>query len=336
MSGPPPQIDCMLALEPNPKGLPPNFVNPENMFRIHISATLPVAILMFLFIAIRIYDSLKRHHKLWLDDWFALAAVAFFIADWGINLTTSKYTRHAWDTSLCFTYPGKRQLFAINTLIYNFLIFLSKATLSFLYLRIFGSVQWMRYVILISISLYGLICLAAIPVFIYYLFPSSKGEKWDSHMDTKWRPMSPFGVLATCATLMIDIVLASLSIYLVLQLKKLSLRRKVGLAIALAAGFFATIATAINFYYRIMWQFHPRGVQDSTWLSGMTFILCDLETSITIIVSCIPAIASAWRSALVRFIPFSFQSKESGGNQELDLKSVPYTSKLNCSYQEMA
>lgn len=65
----PPGADLSkIPLMPNPNGDPPNFVNPPSRYPLAIGVGLPLAIISFLCLVLRILSSLKTMRKLVIDD----------------------------------------------------------------------------------------------------------------------------------------------------------------------------------------------------------------------------------------------------------------------------
>ncbi len=155
-----------------------------------------------------------------------------------------------------------------HCLLYIIVLFISKASVALLYLRMFSSIQWIRYTIWINAVLFSSIYLSAIPIIVYYNFPFGKHEGWDSRLGEKAMRSRYFPLLAAGVTIINDVIMVTLPIRPVMRLNR-SLRTRLGLLAAFAAGTFATAMAVTMLYYRVIWRFNIN-THDLFWKMGLT------------------------------------------------------------------
>ncbi len=143
-------------------------------------------------------------------------------------------------------------------------LFFAKASICILYMQLFHSVTSVRFTALAILIIFGLAYLTAMILGLVYTFPWKKEWEWGRDRPDSWS-MRSFIVLLGIITVTSDVVLLSLPIRTILKLNT-SLQKKIGLVTIFATGFGATVAGAVNLYFRI--DFYYFNVFDFTWLNS--------------------------------------------------------------------
>ncbi|KAL9624830.1 MAG: hypothetical protein Q9160_000876 [Pyrenula sp. 1 TL-2023] len=168
-----------------------------------------------------------------------------------------------------------------------------RAAIVALYIRIFGSLQWLRltsYGILVCMFLlFGSNTLVA----ALYCIPRG-GAPWDYDVMVRCgKPISITIVIGTFAVA-IDLVLFVLPFPVIYKLQ-LNRRKKIGLSIVFLLGFLTVVTSVTSFVYRIKIFL---GVTDGFWGGTQLCIVSFAEAYGATIVSCAPAMHSFWSKIL--------------------------------------
>ncbi|MCJ1326111.1 hypothetical protein MMC10_002775 [Thelotrema lepadinum] len=288
---------------PNLDGSPPNFDDPESLATT-ITATLSVfATLATLSVATRFYTNTTTKRGLGLDDWLSLCALVLQLVSVGIVLSVRDMFRHAWNTpASAYDSAFAKKTYAVG-LLYGPAIFFARTAILVLQLRVFECKKWFRRLSYGLIALIAIVNWSSIPVWSVLCAPRLGGA-WDLELLIECVPLSYYSVVVAAMGTFFDIVMLILPQPIIWSLN-LSLKRKVGLALTFMIGVIATIASALNIYYRIM------GIDsvDVTWDMGNSLITVFVEAYVIIIVGCVPALATLWKGTSTEpALPISMRS----------------------------
>ncbi|KAH3958459.1 hypothetical protein HBH98_076490 [Parastagonospora nodorum] len=279
-----------IPLGVNPSGAPPNFETPPTLVHSALGTGVALVIIGGIFLAFRLGTNLKLSKKLRLDDYLAVFAFAGGIAYWVLNLINSNngLARHTWDLPMStFTIPVMQRQTAIMFVIAPTL-WASKAAILALYIRIFGSVVWLR-----RTSWIGIVCMAI----FYSLNIVAAGVYCLPKMEEMWGP----GVFARCAkstwihvvvgvfSCIADLVILVLPFPVLMRLR-VSPIKKITLGLVFGTGVILVVMSVVSLWLRVL-IFKEI---DSTWNATLLEIVTVIELYGTIAVSCAPAMSAFW------------------------------------------
>ncbi|KAI9644958.1 hypothetical protein NHQ30_006993 [Ciborinia camelliae] len=169
-----------IPLAINPNGNPPNFINPPSLDSAVLGVGVTLIIISLSLLCIRLFTNLKTTGSLGLDDYLCLGGELGGIAYWAVvySLARAGAARHAWDVPASIVTKSfiKRQF--VQQMIIAPTIWAVKAAIAALYIRIFGTVRWLR------LTAYGLIIFmflfygSNVIIAAVYCIPRS-GAPWD-------------------------------------------------------------------------------------------------------------------------------------------------------------
>jgi hypothetical protein len=110
----------------------------------------------------------------------------------------------------------------------------AKVAILSLYLRLFGSVKWMRWCCWFGIIFSGLVYWPILPVYIVYQFPYGD-EKWDTVLLSKNQHTFVPGLLVGAFNVVSDLYLLLLPLPVIASLK-LSLAKRISLGAVFMTG----------------------------------------------------------------------------------------------------
>ena len=93
-------------------------------------------------------------------------------------------SRHAWDTPICWYNATYLKELAATSVLYGPAEFFAKASVATLYLRMFGTVRWLRCSVWCALIFIGVIFFVQTVVYAIYSFPYGN-EKWDLSLGYK-------------------------------------------------------------------------------------------------------------------------------------------------------
>ncbi|TGO61263.1 hypothetical protein BOTNAR_0131g00090 [Botryotinia narcissicola] len=288
----PPGTDLShIPLAENPYGDPPNFINPINEEGLVLSVGLPLIIISFIVVNLRISTNLKVGRKLFVDDCKSLHLGPDFLY-WLFCFGFKETARHDWDIpiSAVLNPSFAKRIFAFNILSSPTFGF-SKAAIIFLILRVFSpkaQLRWSCYTVLTVTLIYWV----QIPLTIAWCTPHLHGH-WDAAVSERCEKLGFTGPMQGVISVVTDVAILLLPLPIIFGLN-LNRKRKMGLALVFFIAIFALVASSISMYYRVK---SFQGV-DSTWDGPKVTACAVAESCVTIIVSCAPSMASFWNNVV--------------------------------------
>ncbi|KAF2034875.1 hypothetical protein EK21DRAFT_55295 [Setomelanomma holmii] len=279
-----------IPLAVNPSGAPPNFENPPTLSDSAYGTSISLILVGGICLAFRLGTNLKLSKSLRLDDYLCIFAFTGGVAYWILNLLNSEdgLARHTWDIPMStFTISVMQRQTAILFIIAPTL-WASKAAILALYIRIFGTVTWLRrtcWVWIVFMALfYGLNIVAAGPYCI-----SRKGELWGGDSFARCWSSAWLYVVVGVFSVIADVVILILPFPVVMGLH-ISLVKKITLGAVFGTGTILVVMSVVPLWLRvIIFQEH-----DATWNATLLEIVSIIEIFGTIAVSCAPAMSAFW------------------------------------------
>ncbi|MCJ1285460.1 hypothetical protein MMC26_004800 [Xylographa opegraphella] len=284
-------LSSVPALAP-PPGVESQFVDPQNQTLSFLLVTSILFGVMTIFFVNRIYTKAFIIRKYTWDDLTIIIAftssIAYYVVCiWGVQ--KGKVGVHEWDINI-------PDILSLNLLIPEYLasiltevaLLFTKATFFFMYLSIFGPLQWMkvsaRLGLVVNTGFY-----LAVLVANMILSTPRPGQSWQQ---------AAFGEQGTLALaipqavggLIIDLFILALPIIAVSKLQ-LPPRRKLGVMLIFTSGALAVAASILKIYY----SYILINTTDLTWASLPVNIVTFTEISVGISCACMPAAAHTCR-----------------------------------------
>ncbi|KAF3056812.1 hypothetical protein CFAM422_012615 [Trichoderma lentiforme] len=280
-----------LPLSPNPDGSPPNFVGGQSLETANLSIGAVIISLSIIFVAVRIYASCKNVGRLFLDDCFCLAAEIAVLVYWG--LLTANFGRglgkHAWDLPVSVITPWVLKRHVVSQFFGAAGNWLAKASILAFFLRIFGSLRWVRNACFVLFILLSMGSITHAGLFAVLCVPHGH-DVWDSKLMARCATGAPVTVAVGVCILVIDIAIFVLPFPIIANLK-MDKKKKHGLIIVFLIGFAIIVTSSVGLAYRIVVF---RSSTDPTWNGANVSITAYIDTFGTIIVSCTPGIYAWW------------------------------------------
>ncbi|KAI0150013.1 hypothetical protein F4776DRAFT_672145 [Hypoxylon sp. NC0597] len=180
----------------------------------------------------------------------------------------------------------------------------SKASIFFIYIKIFGIHRWLRYASWIAIVITGLLyvgtlCVSAVKC------PMSEPERLNEWAMDCIRGTVITGVAFGFVSIFIDAMILCLPIPVIYQLQ-LDLPKKIALFSVFFTGIMATVASIVSLYYK--WA------SLNAWATEFSVpLLCNtIECSIATMAGCAPAVKSFWGIYISKREPTSTTSIPAG------------------------
>ncbi|KAM0795178.1 hypothetical protein BDR22DRAFT_894428 [Usnea florida] len=273
---------------PPPPGLTSNYVNPPSKAvwgTVTTSVCLTVATLL---VAMRMYTKFKVLKNIGWDDYTTFLAWLGLIGLAIVCLEEDRHGngRHLWDIT-GNQYTAYAKLNYISDILYNPVIFFTKASLLILYLRVFNPVR--RTLIILHIVLWA--------NFIFYTgasffeaFQCKPVQKawlplWPGHCFNQKMGQTSSAIINTCSDLIILVV--PIANVWRLQLHKKS---KAGILTIFSFGIFACIVSIARVVlYAERWP-TVEGTTDGTWIFYPIELISVAEVTCGIICGCLPAL----------------------------------------------
>ncbi|KAI0190273.1 putative PTH11-typeG-protein-coupled receptor [Xylaria flabelliformis] len=239
------------------------------------------------------------------DDYTIIASLVFAIASYAVALWGyySGYGKHG-------VYLTKHQQieslksFYIGQITYKISLSLTKSSILFLYLRIFGNVKWLRrtcYVLLVLIALYYT---AATLVTILQCIPVAAA--FDKNITSlKCISLTPFWYTNAVISIATDLIILIIPIPLICALQ-MSRPRKAALIFVFALGTFVVITSALRFTTLDIPVTSPDPlyhVDTEMWTL--------IEMSMAIVCACLPQIRSLATNLLFPKVKSAYRSLRS-------------------------
>ncbi|MCJ1382008.1 hypothetical protein MMC17_005120 [Xylographa soralifera] len=279
------------ALAP-PPGIESNFVNPQNQSLSFLLVTSTLFGVMTIFFINRIYTKVLIIRKYTWDDLTIIIAftssIAYFVVSiWGVQ--KGKLGVHEWDINI-------PDVLSLNLLIPEYLasilteiaLLFTKATFFFMYLSIFGPLQWMRISAWLGLLVNTGFYLAVLVANMIFSTPRP-GQSWQQAAISEQGTLA-LSIPQAVGGLIIDMFILALPIIAVSKLQ-LPPRRKLGVILIFMSGALAVAASILKIYYSYLLI----NTADLTWASLPINIVTFTEISVGISCACMPSAAHTCR-----------------------------------------
>ncbi|KAF2819133.1 hypothetical protein CC86DRAFT_335890 [Ophiobolus disseminans] len=293
----PPDMDLSkIPIMANPSGEGPNFANGPSMYPAMLESGIALIVVGGFFLILRLATNLKVARKIGLDDLLCVFAFAGGAGYWALNLSISKQgaTKHAWDVPLSFMSSSMAKMQLAILILIAPTMWAAKSAILALYIRVFGSITWLRRTAYAWIVFMALFYSMNVVVGGVYCIPR-KGEVWGgasfARCATNNWPHVVVGVFSCLA----DLLILILPFPIVARLH-VDRRRKIALGVVFGTGIILVGLSGVSLYFRVLVY---RGI-DPTWNAALLAILTVAEIFGTVVVSCAPAISSFWHKILTQ------------------------------------
>ncbi|KAI2602641.1 hypothetical protein GGR54DRAFT_623453 [Hypoxylon sp. NC1633] len=238
-----------------------------------------------LFVTVRVANSCSRGNR-WLlvDDSLAVIALLLLAGFSAMSYVAANEVQGSGNETLSPTYFAQQSV--ILTVLARVSMFFSKAPIITLYLRIFGIKTWLRIVCYTTLAL--LLIYYVVTLSVVGAACSQGNGAGDPNFIEKCIGTTISAGIANGATAVItDIIIMILPLPIIAKLM-LPFRQKIGLALIFLTGAFATTASVISLYFKTMSLLGQYTNMTAALFCGT------IECSLTIMVSCAPAIHACW------------------------------------------
>lgn len=142
--------------------------------------------------------------------------------------------RHVWDTPVSAFDEAWFKKSAIMAIMSGPTMWCAKASILALYIRIFGTITWLRRTCWFMILFLALVYTSTIPVYIIYHLPYGD-ERWDLSLAKKAHHTDILNIITASVNVAADILLIVLPMPVVAQLK-ISNRKRIGVYAVFMTG----------------------------------------------------------------------------------------------------
>ncbi|KAL9118742.1 MAG: hypothetical protein Q9187_004710 [Circinaria calcarea] len=291
----PPGVDLSkIPLERNP-AVKSNFVDPPTLAPAVTGVGIIMTIITVVFVLMRLNANLRSARKIGWDDCFCVLALLLSLTYTGVVISLNTTARHPWDVPLSvFADPSYSKRIFVLGMTFGPGIWFAKAAILMLYLRVFQVKRIIRFLIYFGLTFMFVLYWISVPLFSYYCTPRA-GEAWDLTLLGKCHVNAKLALVQGVFGVVADIYIFILPLPTIYNLN-LAYKKKVGLAAIFMTGILGIIASALSLYFRVLNWEH----KDSTWNSAKVYIFVFVETYVTIIVGCTPAVASFGRNTMTK------------------------------------
>ncbi|KAI2625718.1 hypothetical protein GGR54DRAFT_511638 [Hypoxylon sp. NC1633] len=298
-----------------PDGVTPNFVDPPSVApatRIIIGVSMVV---MYCFLALRIYTRLWVTHSFGVDDCLCLLAASTATAYCAVVLSVlgSLMGPHQWDVPLSRLDMHMVLLYTlVTTCLYGLTATFLKSALLALYLRIFRPARNARIIIWTSLIVINLFYVTTLVVLVSICGPSVESVSTPKTTSDSFDPdgscsipQRPLWISLGVFSVVTDFYLLAIPVGLILNVR-LAPRRKFGVCCVFLTGLLVCAFSILSTVYRIQLL----DSSDLTWLATLTYGYTAAEVNVGISCSCMPVVyvvfhnmtkATPWNS-LVRLV----------------------------------
>ncbi|CAG9998331.1 unnamed protein product [Clonostachys byssicola] len=247
-----------------------------------------LVVLSALFVAVRVWSDFRFANKLFVDDYFAVAAIILLAACFAMFHTS--LIAYSDPLQMMTKMREISQYGVAVAFLSGFSMFFAKAPVLLLLMRIFGVEKWLRWTCVVTL--------------VVLFIATVAGDAYNAH---KCNPpaVPPMEFILSCADasalvgvilgpigLAADIVIFILPIPVIVKLH-MPLARKIGLGLVFLSGIFAITASAVALYYK----FQSRSGTATDIGLGMT--LTTIESTMVIIAGCAPALRAFWGGFII-------------------------------------
>lgn len=195
-------------------------------------------------VALRIWSRLDRRQRIGIDDWAAVASTALTLVTCAFAICCCI---HGMGTHLVhLTREQKLQVFKYFYLMqvsYKFAINMSKASILLLYIRLFGTADWFRYLCLGMLGCVGTYCIVSVIATIFQCTPVIRAI--DKSIPGTCIDLARFWFANAGFAISTDIIILLLPVPLVCKLK-ISRQQKLALIAIFAVGIFVVITSCLR------------------------------------------------------------------------------------------
>ncbi|KAK3385912.1 hypothetical protein B0H63DRAFT_473829 [Podospora didyma] len=289
----PPGMDLsMIPLAANPSGAPPDFDHGPSLEPVVLGTGITFIIISSLMLMLRFYTGLKKSRRLFADDWLCLVGEIVGIVQWAVLYTIlhNGLSRHTWDTRVSAITPYVLKLQLGNQMLAAVTHFCVKASLAFFFMRVFGTLNWVRIVCYFLLVLTFASYLSYEIVVIIYCIPRA-GEEWGPVSLARCTTSAPSTIAVGVCSVVADLIIFVLPFPIIAGLS-LNSQRKKGLAVVFLVGLLVVITSVVGLAYRIIVSYES--TNDPLWHGGNVAITAYMEIFGTVIVACSPSLSSFW------------------------------------------
>ena len=186
-----------------------------------------------------------------------------------------------------------------SCMLYGPSMFFAKASIFAMYIRVFGSVSWVRHTSWAALILFGIGYWSIVPTCAVSYLPNlhnSFAKGWDVDLEKKTREgmVIPGLVIGAC-NLATDLVALAIPIPVILGLH-MDWKKKVGYCAIFLTGGMGIVVSVLGLVYRINLIGPKRG--DGTWWQAAVNLTTIVELCLSIIISCAPFAVGYWRRVI--------------------------------------
>ncbi|KAI1475556.1 hypothetical protein F4774DRAFT_413729 [Daldinia eschscholtzii] len=252
---------------------------------VYLGVGIPTIILATCFVAIRLWTTWEQEKKFRIEEYICIIVIALFIPAFALRI----YVVRAYEVpeglngSPSFILTMEMG----QTIIAAFLSSFAKVPLFMLYVRLFGTIKWVRMVCYYSIAITLLQFIIGSSLVGAFCNPTVKNTLDAFLTDRCWAWRSYVVLCNGAITLVTDMILFVIPFPVITKLQ-LSRPKKIKLAIVFTAGFFGIVIGGISLDWRVITL--RNGVIPAYTLMLSTVVEC----SVAIMISCVPAIPPFW------------------------------------------
>ncbi|KAI1340337.1 hypothetical protein F5Y15DRAFT_54756 [Xylariaceae sp. FL0016] len=242
--------------------------------------------------------------QLWWDDWMCLIAEIFLLAIACIEIASAKlgFGLHYWNVDV-ENATSLLKFFYAAQIFYILVQVFAKVSILMLYARIFPT-RWFQWTIKGCITF--MLGHGAIFVFVIIFQCVPVAAVWERNISGRCLDVNSVGWAGAIMSVIEDIVLVLLPLPELWKLQVIG-RKRVGVALMLAVGSFATITSMVRLKYLV--QFST--TYDTTWDNTDVIVWSLIELLCAIICGCLPPLRP-WLNPLIPRIAVTWARTTTG------------------------
>ncbi|CAG9998322.1 unnamed protein product [Clonostachys byssicola] len=264
-----------------------------------LATGISLTVITTLFIAVRLFVSIKQIGNFWLDDYAMVVGLGFLVATFVLTYEQQALTEKVFlkvkemtTDELPLLIPDLLAIHKVglgSLVVSNLSTWFTKAPLLLLLNRIFGIKNWLKIFVYITLAV-SLLIVVGITGYSGRLC-DPKGQ-WSPEFTVGCMDAGAIGnLICGCVGLAVDIVIFILPIPMIMQLH-LPLRKKIGVIVVFATGFMGIAAGIVGTYSRV------KTLNGSAADRQISTLCVILEATVTIAVGCVPALYYVWRTII--------------------------------------
>ncbi|KAM7208247.1 hypothetical protein V8F20_001527 [Naviculisporaceae sp. PSN 640] len=294
----PPNVDLStIPLAPNPNGDPPNFAAGESLYPTVIATGSIFITFSLILVALRVHTGLKKSGRLFADDWLCLVAEGTAIAQLAVlsSILAKGLGRHTWDVPVSAVTPYVLKLQVSNQMLSAIAHLAIKSSMSLFFIRLFGTLRWVR-VVCYSVLLLCFLAYLSFEISALLFCVPRHGEGWDFVLLSRCASIAPSTVAVGICSVIADVIIFLMPFYIIAGLA-LSRTKKQGLVVIFLFGFLIVVTGVASLAYRIVVSYYTT---DVVWAGANVSITAYVEIFGTIIISCAPCLPSFWSATVTQ------------------------------------